>query len=231
MSWIKKTADVEVAEELNYESNSISKTDAYEVEITDAYLAESQDSTSKSVSLVVGVKNEDGETNRTYFTIMGRDGKTFYETTVKGQKKKKQHFGLNIADTLFNIVLEKSIFDLEPQEVEYDRWDKEAKELVKAEADGFPELIGKTVGITLQMNRKIDGADSKEFGTIEHFFNTETGLFANEEDSDKRKLDKWINGMKEFKVEVVEQQEKRSSFGKKAETGTDGEQKKSKWGR
>jgi len=233
MSWIKKEAEVEVAEELEYSNSRLTVTDAYEIEITEAYLKPSADKDSKSMSLVISGKTEDELTATTYFTVMGRDGETFFESTVKGKKVKKQHFGLNIVNTLFQIVLDgKEIFECEPAEVEYQVWDKEDKEMVDTKGDGFPELIGKKVGITYQMRREINGKDSKEFGEITHFFDSETGLFCGEEDSDNRKLDKWLNSKKEFIVKEVEAP--RSSFGKKkTEKDEDGVEKpkKRKWGK
>ncbi len=228
MSWIKKSADVEVSKELAYDNQGITKTDAYEVEITDAYLQESRTEGSKSISLVIGIKNENEETNRTYFTIVGKDGETFFKTTVKGKEVKRQHFGLSIVNTLFGIVLDKEIFDIEPTDIKYERWDKETKALVEEKGDGFPDLIGKKVGACVQMNREIDGNNSKEFANIAHFFDLKTGLFFEEEDSDRRKLDRWIAGAKDFIIKEVEQ--KQSSFGKKKETAN-GEAPKSRWGK
>ena len=66
-TWIKKNTEVEVSKELEYENSSISESNAYEVEITECRLANSTAQGSKSVSLVVGIKTEDGETNRTFF--------------------------------------------------------------------------------------------------------------------------------------------------------------------
>lgn len=228
--WIKKENDVEVSKELEYEDTSIQKTNAYSAKITECRLANSKTAGSKSVSLVVGVETEDGETNRTYFTIIGKDGETFFTTQYKGKPIKKQHFGLSIANTLFQIVLGKEIFDVEPTEVEYEVFDKEEKEMVKEKGDGFPDLIGAEVGICLQRYKEIAGSDSKEYGTIEHFFDVETGLFANEDVAEgaKTKLDKWLGSMKEVKVVEKEAQNK-SAFGKKKDDG--GEDKpKSKWG-
>ena len=84
MAWLKKESNVEVGGELEFSNNAISETNAYEVEITEARLAESKDAQSKSMSLVIGVKTEDGQTNKTFFTIMGKDGKTYFESTVAG---------------------------------------------------------------------------------------------------------------------------------------------------
>ena len=230
MAWINREADVVVDKELDYESNRIDKTDAYEVEITEAYLQKGKDS--DSMSVVISIKNDEGNEGKTYFTIMGRDGKTYFESTVGGKPVKKQHFGLNIVNTLFEIVLGKEIFDVEPSEVEYKVYDKEAKEYKTEKGDGFPELIGQKVGVCYQMYREINGTDSKEYGQITHFFDPETGLFANEEPSDKTKLDKWLKGAKEYIVKEVEAP-KRTSFGKKKdEPSADGEPApKRKWGR
>lgn len=233
MSWIKKNTEVVVDKELEYSgATGISKTDAYEVEITECRLAEAKDTQSKSVSLVVGVKNEAGETAKSFFTIMGRDGKTYFESTVAGEKVKKQHFGLSIANTLFEIALGKEIFEVEPEEVEFEIYNKESKEREKMEGQGFPELIGKKVGVCIQMVRTIDGKDSYEKAEIEHFFDSETGLFDGEEDSDNRKLDRWMKRAKDFK-EIVKE-EKKTAFGAKktdkAESKTD-EAPKKKWGK
>ncbi len=234
MSWIKKEVTAEVSGEMEYENTRLSTTDAYEVKITEAYLKDSSDEQSKSKSLVITGETEDGLKATTYFTVLGRDGETFFESTVKGKKVKKQHFGLNIVNTVFMILLDgKEIFDCEPAETEYQVWNKEDKELEDVKGDGFPELIGKKIGITYQMKREIDGTDTKEFGEIAHFFDTETGLFCGEEDSDNLKLDKWMNSKKEFIVKTVEKP--KSSFGnkKKTETNEDGTEapKKKRWGR
>ena len=180
--------------------------------------------------MVVGAKTDDDETVKTYFTIMGRNGETYFESTVGGKKVKKQHFGLNIADTLFNIALGKEIFDCEPSKVDIKVWDKEAKEMKDSEANGFPEMIGKKVGICVQMVREINGADSREFPEITHFFNSETGLFHTEEEGKKKtKLDIWLASSKDFRV-VEKQQQNTNSFGKKKEASEEAP-KKSGWGR
>ena len=230
--WIKKNTEVEVQEELEYDNTNIQVTNAYEAEVTGCRLSESKAEGSKSVSLVVDVKTEDGETNRTFFTVMGKDGETYFESTVKGNKVKKQHFGLSIANTLFELTLGKEIFDCDPSEVEFQAWDKEAEEMVTKKAEGFPEIIGKKIGICLQMNREISGTDSKEYGTMEHFFDIATGLFSNEDpESKKTKLDKWLGSMKDFKVTEKEAKNK-SSFGNKKKTEDAGDEKpKNKWGR
>ena len=227
MSWIKKDLEVEVTAEMESDFSKISKTDAYEVEIVDVHLQNGKDS--DSVSVVVGVKTEDGDTNSTYFTVMGRDGNTYYMGSVAGKAVKKQHFGLSSINTLFDIVLGKEIFDIEPSEVEYKQWDNESKAMVDVKGDGFPDLIGKKVGVTVQMTREIDGADSKEYGTITHFFNHETGLFSGEEESDRTKLSKWLRTMKEFIVKESTTKSS-SSFGKKADSTDDSEPKRKKWG-
>ena len=229
--WIKKDKEVEVATELESSVNNIAKTDAYEVTIKEAYLKESADEQSKSVSLVVAVEDEHGETAKTYFTIMGRDGNTFYKTTYKGKETKKQHFGLSTVNTMFKILLGKEIFDCEPSETKFQQWNKEDKEMEEHTGDGFPELIGMKVGTCIQMIRKIKGKDSSEYPEIAHFFNLETGLFADEVDSDRRKLDRWLNSAKDFKVIEEEAFEKKSSFGKKSEGSSDGETKPKKWGK
>ena len=229
MSWIKKDSTVEVNAELEYENNRLDKTDAFEVTITEAYLKESATEGSKSVSLVIEAKDDADKSVKTYFTIMGRDGETFYTGSHKGKSVKKQHFGLTRVNTLFSIALGKEIFDCEPDEVAYKVWNKDDKEMEDAKGDGFSELIGKKVGICHQMKREIDGADSKEYGEIAHFFNLETGLFDGEVDSDNRKLDKWINSKKEFIVTEVEV--KKSSFGKKKEEESSDDKPKSRWAR
>ena len=235
MSWIKKTEGVEVAQEMEYESNRIEKTDAMEVEITEAYLQNSQQDDSKSVSVVIAVKDKDGLTNRSRFTIMGRNGETFFESTFKGKKVKKQHFGLSIVNTLFMIALDKEIFDIEPSETKYTQWNKEDKEMEDVTGDGFPDLIGKKIGICHQMIREIDGTDTKEWGEIAHFFDIETGLFAGEEESDNTKLDKWMHKAEKKPYIIKEASAKpKSSFGRKKADGEakDGEEKpRKKWGK
>lgn len=232
MAWIKKEADVEVTQELEYSNSGISKTDAYEVTITEAYLSESKAEGSKSVSLVINAKNEADETVKTFFTVMGKDGNTYFTQTYNGKTVKKQHIGLSIANTLFGIALGKEIFDITPSEVEYSFYDKEAKESKSVKGDGFPELIGKVVGITAQMNREIDGTKSREYASIEHFFDIETGLFYGEESVEGKptKLDKWLSSVKEFKETIKEQA--KSSFGGKKEPAKDGETPVKKgWGK
>ena len=231
MSWIKKDSTVEVNVEMESDFSKIEVTDAYEVEVIEAYIGESQDKQSKSMSLFVSVKNEDGDTNKSRFTLTGRDGNTFYMGKKNGQDVKKEHFGLSIANTLFNIALGEEIFDLEPSEVEIKKWDNDEKAMVDAKADGFPELVGKKVGVCLQMKREISGTDSKEWGEIAHFFDPETGLMFNEVESDRTKLDKWLKTKKDFIVKEVEAPARSSSFGKKKDESTDGgEAPKRKWG-
>ena len=232
MAWIKKDSTAEVSQELEFENTNITKTDAYEAEITEAYLKNSADEQSKSVSLVINAKTEDGDTVKTYFTVMGRDGNTFFESTYKGKKVKKQHFGLSIANSLFKIAFDgKEIFDVEPAETTFSQWNKEDKEMEEHSGDGFPDLVGKKIGLCVQMIRKISGKDSSEYPEVTHFFDTETGLFSEEEDSDRRKLDRWLSSAKEFKV-IEEEAKVKTSFGKKADAGTDGEApKKKKWGK
>ena len=230
MSWIRKEVDVEVSKELEFSNTNISKTDAYEVEIKEAYLKESADKQSESMSLVISAETENGETVKTYFTIVGRDGNAYFETTRKGKTVKKQHFGLSIINTLFQIVLGEEIFDVEPSETKFSVWNKEDNEMQEVTGDGFPELIGSKAGVCVQMIRKIRGKDSSEYPEISHFFDAQTGLFAEEEDSDKRKLDRWLSSCKEFKI-IEEEVKKTSSFGKKPSTSENGEAPKSKWGR
>lgn len=233
MAWLKREENVEVTQELEYSNNGISKTDAYEVEITEAYLSESKADGSKSVSLVISAKNEADETVRTYFTLVGKDGNTYFTQKYNGKEVKKQHIGLSIANTLFGIALEKEIFDIEPKEVEYSMYDKEAKESKTVKCDGFPDLIGKKVGITAQMNREIDGTKSREYASIDHFFNIETGLFYGEESVEGKptKLDKWLSSAKDFKETVKEQV--KSSFGGKKEPAQNGTEQPAKrgWGK
>jgi hypothetical protein len=228
MAWLKKEANVEENTELESSFGTpISVTNAYEVEITGARIQKSTAQGSKAMMLVVDVKNSEDETNRTYFTILGKDGNTYFETTAGGKHIKKEHFGLSIANTLFKLALNKEIFDCEPESIEYELWDKEEKKMVKSQADGFPELIGKKVGVCIQMTKEIAGKNSKEYGTIEHFFDLKTGLFAGEDsDTPKRKLDKWLASMKEYKF--VEKEEKKSSF---AKPESEDDKPKSKWGR
>lgn len=230
-SWIKKDTTVEVSKELEYSSDAVVESNAYDAEITECRLANSNTAGSKSVSLVVGIKTEAGETNKTFFTIMGKDGETYFESTYKGKTIKKQHFGLSIANTLFELVLGKEIFDVEPSNIEYQTWDKEDKEMKTVSGQGFPDIVGHKIGICLQMNKEISGADSKEYGVIEHFFNAETGLFSGEEEEigKKTKLSKWLGSMKDYKVTEKEPQNKSSFGAKKTVDAT--ETPKKKWGK
>ena len=238
MAWIKKTEDVVVDNELEG-VEKISKTDAYELEITQAYTQASKTPGSSSMSIVISSKDvESGEVNTTYFTVLGKDGNPYYVAKVGNKEVKKYLFGLNIVNTLFGIALGKEVFDVEPSSMKIEKWNNDAKAMEEVTVDGFPDLIGKKIGACVQMHREINGQDSKEYANIAHFFDPETGLFYNEEDSDKRKLDKWLNGKKEFITKVVEDQPKRqSSFGKKKDSdGTsggseDGAPKASRWGR
>jgi len=227
MSWIKKNTEVQVDAELEFSSSRITETNAYSVEITEAYLQSSKDESSKSVSLVIAVKTEDGDTAKTFFTIMGRNGETYFESTVAGKTVKKQHFGLSIVNSVFKILLDKEIFDCEPSDTTFQKWDNEAKEMNTEKADGFPELVGKTIGVCVQMIRKIQGKNSSEYPEIVHFFNTETGLFSEEQDSPKRKLDRWLASAKDFKV--IEEEAPKSSFGKKS--NPDDKPTRRKWGK
>ena len=233
MAWLKQEADVEVTSELEYSNNGISKTDAYEVEITEAYLQNSKADGSKSISLVISAKTESDETIRTYFTVAGKDGKSYFTQTYNGKTVKKQHIGLTIVNTLFGIALSKEIFDAEPSETSFEVYDKEAKERKIEKGDGFPDLVGKVVGVTAQMNREIDGVKSREYASIEHFFDIESGLFYGEEATNGKptKLDKWLSSAKEFKETVKETP--KSSFGAKKESPKeDGEQPaKRGWGK
>jgi len=237
MAWIKKDETVEVNAEMEFESNRIEKTDAMEVEITEAFLQDSQQENSKSVSVVIVVKDEAGLTNRSRFTIMGTNGETFFESTYKGKKVKKQHFGLSIVNTLFMLALDKEIFDIEPSETKFTMWNKEDKEMEDHTGNGFPELIGKKIGICHQMIREIDGTETKEWGEIAHFFDIETGLFAGEEESENTKLDKWIKKAekKPFIIKEKADDKPKSRFGKKkADEGEakEGEEKpKKRWGK
>ena len=83
MSWIKKSNDVEVNVELESDFSKIDKTDAYEVKVTDCHIQESRTEGSKSISLVVGVENAEGDVNTTYFTLTNKDGDTFYTYNKK----------------------------------------------------------------------------------------------------------------------------------------------------
>lgn len=234
MSWIKKSKEVVVIEELESNDSRIQTSNAYEVEITGARLAESKQDNSKSLSLVIDVKTDDGETAREFLTIQGKDGNTFF--IDKRTKVKKQHIGLTIANSLFQLVLDKEIFDAEPEEIKYEAWNKDDEEMEELDGHGFPELIGKKIGVCVQIERVIEGADSKETPRIEHFFNHETGLFNKEvlEDGKKTKLDKWLDKKKEFKEIIKEVVEKKSAFAAKTtteKTEIAEEPKKNKWGR
>ena len=231
--WLKKESDVEVSSELEFSNNGISKTDAYEVEITECYISYSKVDGSKSMSLVVNAKTENDETVKTFFTLNGKDGNTYFTQTYGGKTVKKQHIGLSIANTLFGIALNKEIFDIQPSPVKYGVWNKEDKAIEMTDGDGFPELIGAKIGITAQMNREIDGVKSREFASIEHFFDVETGLFFGEERIENKptKLDKWLSSAKDFKETVKEQP--KSSFGAKKEPTSQSEEapKRTGWGR
>lgn len=228
MAWIKKATDVEVSKELESSSLRITTTNAYGCTVTEAYLQEGKDADSKSVSLAISIKTQDGEDAKTFFTVFGRDGNTYFTSTTGGKTVKKQHFGLSIVNSLFKIALGKEIFDCEPTQTTYQKWNNDDKTMETVEADGFPELVGAKVGVCVQMIRKIKGKDSSEYPEIAHFFNLETGLFADEEPSDKRKLDRWLASAKDFKV--IEEQAPKSAFGKKEEATTEAPVKK-KWGK
>jgi hypothetical protein len=226
--WIKKENNVVESKELEYTNNGITKTDAYAIEITDAYLRKGADKESKSLSLCIAGKTEDDETVKTFFTILGRDGETYYKTNINGKEIKKQHIGLSLVNSLFKIVLGKEIFDVEPDDVIYKQYNKETKESENVKGDGFPDLIGKNVGMCVQMVREINGANSREYPEIAHFFDTDSGLFAEEEESAKTKLSKWLASAKDYK-EVVKEEVKKSSFGKKEVEAS--EKPVSKWGK
>ena len=230
MSWIKKSSDVEVQAELEFSNTNITETNAYKATITEAYLQNSKDEQSKSVQLVINAKTEDEQTVKTYFTIMGRDGNIYYTGSVAGKQVKKQHFGLSIADSLFKIVLGKEIFDCEPSDTKAKKWNAEAKAMEEVEVTGFPELMGKEIGLCVQMNREIKGAKSREYPEIKHFFDNATGLMSGEEAGKPRsKLDGWLAGMKEFIITEV-QDVAQSSFGKASTTEAKAP-KKSGWGK
>ena len=229
MAWIKKNVDVEVSKELEYSSNRVQATNAYEAEVTEAYLQNSAQEGSKAVSLVVNIKTNEDEEAKTFFTVLGRDGNEYFMGTVAGKPVKKQHFGLSIANSLFQIALGKEIFDCEPSDTTYQKWNKDTKVLEKTKADGFPELVGKKVGVCIQMVRKISGKDSSEYPEISHFFDIETGLFATEEESPKHKLDRWLASAKDFKV--IEDEAPKSAFGNKSTAGSEEAPKKRKWGK
>jgi len=227
MSWIKKDDDVVEQEEMEGGINRINSTDAYEVIVEQAYMQESRTQGSKSISLALSVKDAGTDAvNTTYFTLTGTDGNTFY-LNKKGEKNLM--FGLSIVNTLFGIAIGKEIFDVQPVPMTVTKWNNEIRDMETVTADGFPDLIGKKVGICLQMYRKIEGADSKESGSITHFFDTNTGLFNKEVDSDNRKLDKWLNTKREFIVKEVK--EAKSSFGNKKERDDTNTPKKGRWGR
>ncbi len=235
-AWIKKDSTVEVSGEMEFSSDAITESNAYEAKITEAYLQNSQTAGSKSVSLVISVATEDGETAKSYFTIMGKDGETFFISTVKGKKVKKQHFGLNIVNSLFGIALDKEIFDCEPSETTYKKWNKEDKEMEELTGDGFPELVGKGVGVCVQMIRELKGSNSREYPELKHFFDAESGLFNGEEEPEgknKTKLNKWLASKKDFQI-VEKKETNKSSYGgkkKNADDEEDAPKKKSKWGR
>jgi len=226
--WLQKTEENLNLEETTSDFSKIEVTDAYTVKITEAYTAPSKDPQSKSLSLWVSVENEDGETGRTRFTLTGRDGNTFY---INKKGEKAAHIGLKIANSLFQIALGKEIFDVEPSEVDIKVWDNDSKEMVDAKADGFPELIGKTVGIQYQMHRTISGTDSKEYGEITRFFDNETGLGFGEVESNRTKLDAFLRNKKEFIVTEETAPQRSSSFGKKAEPTEDGAPVQKRWGK
>lgn len=224
MSWIKKEENIEKQEELGGVS-SISTTDAYELKIKEAYLKESSVQGSQSLSFVLNAETENAELVKTYFVLQGKDGKGYWER----DGRRYEHFGFVIAKTVFGLVLKKEIYDVPPVDGFYMDWDNDAKKMVETKGRVFSELIGKTVGACVQMNRKIAGADTKEYPEITHFFDVETGLFYTEEDTGKkRKLDKWLDNKKDYKI--IEETKKESSFGKKQST-EDGEPKKNKWAR
>lgn len=232
MAWLNEGKSVIVQEELGG-GNKIEESGAYEIEITSAYLSHSRQANSKSVSLCIeGVFAEEGKEDKTimeFFTIMGKDGKAFYTRNYGRGAKNFQHIGLRIVNSAFKILLDKTIFDIEPQPMTYEKWDNELKERVSEKGDGFPDLIGKKIGICVQMIREIKGQKSKELSDLVHFFDYGTGLFADEVNSDHKKIDKWLRLKKDFIVKEVEEYEApQSSFGQADDES--GEKKPSPWG-
>ena len=77
---------------------------------------------------------------------------------IKRTGVKKQHFGLTIVNTAFKIALGKEIFDIEPtKEIEYEAYNKDEEKMVTLKGDGFPDLIGKKIGVCVQIIREIQG--------------------------------------------------------------------------
>ena len=231
MSWITKSENVVENVELEGGVFGIDESGAYAVKITQAYLQESKAADSQSVSLVIGIETEDGKKGIAYKTILGRDGQTFFVMNKNGNSEKREHFGLSISNTMFEIVLGKSIFDVEPVSMDVEKWNFDKKEMETVKVDGFPELIGKEIGVCWRITREIDGVNSKERGDIEHFFDKDSGLFYDEEDSTSRKIDRWQNMVSKKPIIIKEvAQQTKSSFGQKKETA-DGETPVKKWGR
>jgi len=207
MAWIKKSEDI--VEQEQY-AERVSVTNGYAGKVTAARLSNSKTPGSKSVSLFVEITTNDGEIASDFFTIMGKDGETFYIN--KHDQSKRQHIGLNTANTLFLLALGKEIFDIEPSDIKYMGYDKEAEERVEMKGKGFPEIIGKEIGAAIQVTKEGEGADTK-FGTeIQHFFNPLTGRYWNESDNGSvLKIDKWIKKAPEYKI--IESFVPKRSFG------------------
>ena len=222
MSWITRDENVETQEEMGGVSG-VKVTDAYKATIKEAYVKDSTVEGSQSMSIVISAETTDGELVKTYYTIQGKNGKGYYER----DGKRFQHIGTGIVKTVFKILLDKEIYDVEPVDGTYKGWDNDTKKQIDVNGRVFADVIGKEIGICVQMIRKIAGTDTKEYGEIAHFFDIETGLFAGEVDSGKkRKIDKWLDGRKEYKI--IEEKQVSSSFGKKAEASAD--TGRSKWG-
>ena len=224
--WLNRDADVV---EPDYYKEKVSVTNAYAGTVTQCRLNDSKQKGSKSVSLFIEVTTTDDEVATEFLTITGKDGNTFYINKKDGSKR--QHIGLGTANTLFLLTLGKEIFDIEPTNIEYEAYDKENEEMKTVSGQGFPEMIGKEIGIAVQVTKEGEGADIK-FGTeIQHFFNPVTGTYWNESDKGAgytRKIDKWIKKAPEYKV--IEAYAPKRSFGGDKKSDTNAGESKG-WGR
>lgn len=84
--------------------------------------------------------------------------------------------------------------------IEFEKWDKDAKAMVKAKAEGYPELMGKRIGFLLQQELSTNietGADSDRVN-VYGVFEADTGFTASEivdKATKPEKLDKMLTAL------------------------------------